>query len=612
MINTIELNRIVLATSDVVFLDRWVALASALTLDPTAISLYGMITVSEDKSLSEGANWARQFRDSLAPLLQDYPFIYDQTEIHVDYRPMEHLLDKLPGSSVDLLIVQWAGPDALIGGLSTDYILQHALCDVVLISPDVWNKQGPVMLAARGGSNITLSMKVAKALAKEDSVTLFHATSNRRATPDLFHFMKLDPQIGRSVTAVGDIPCSIVREAAGHKATVLGATFHNTEMTTSALGPLVTYLHSHSDVPLAVVRAWHPESTEFHLPRHGKRSESLSTMVDRWFAENTFHSHEFSDLNTLCVLKEKQGLTISVALPALDEEETIGNVIRTLKTALMDETHLVDEIVLIDSNSTDSTVAIAETFGIPIYEHPEILPEIGSLRGKGEALWKSLHVLTGDIIVWVDTDITNMHPRFVYGLIGPLLRHPHLQYIKGFYQRPIMVGEQLERYGGGRVTELVARPLLNLFYPELSGIIQPLSGEYAGRRTALESVPFFSGYGVETGLLIDLHQKFGLEGIAQADLEERIHYNQPLVDLSKMSFAILQVFMSRLASRYDAQFLDYAANHSMKLIAHDEDRFALDIVEIGDVERPPMNTIPSYGGIRELMVMAENMALMTV
>jgi glucosyl-3-phosphoglycerate synthase len=202
-------------------------------------------------------------------------------------------------------------------------------------------------------------------------------------------------------------------------------------------------------------------------------------------------------------------------------------------------------------------------------------------------------VLRGDIIVWIDTDITNIHPRFVYGLIGPLLQRPTIQYVKGFYQRPIRAGDKLIAGGGGRVTELVARPLLNLFYPELSGIVQPLSGEYAGRRAALEKVPFFTGYGVETGLLIDLHEQYGLEGIAQVDLEERIHHNQPLVGLSKMSFAIHQVFISRLEKRYGVQLLD-KANRSMKLIIQEQDRLALEIAEISDAERPPMIEIAAY------------------
>jgi glucosyl-3-phosphoglycerate synthase len=186
-----------------------------------------------------------------------------------------------------------------------------------------------------------------------------------------------------------------------------------------------------------------------------------------------------------------------------------------------------------------------------------------------------------------------MHPRFIYGLLGPLLRRSRVQYVKGFYARPIEVNGRLQPTGGGRVTELVARPLFNLFYPELSGVIQPLSGEYAGRRAAFEQLPFFSGYGVETGLLIDILNRFGLEAIAQTDLEMRIHHNQSIVNLSKMSFAILQVFIARLESRYGVELI-YNVNRSMKLIVQEPERFALEIVQIGDAERPPIITLEAY------------------
>ena len=154
---------------------------------------------------------------------------------------------------------------------------------------------------------------------------------------------------------------------------------------------------------------------------------------------------------------------------------------------------LLDEILVIDSASTDRTREIAEAEGARVVQHPDVLSRYGSFRGKGEALWKSLFETTGDIVVWADTDVRNWHPRMVYGTLGPLLHEPRLQYVKGYYQRPIVEDGVLKEGGGGRVTELVARPLINLFYPELSGMIQPLSGEYAGRRTLLEQIPFFTG-----------------------------------------------------------------------------------------------------------------------
>jgi glucosyl-3-phosphoglycerate synthase len=200
---------------------------------------------------------------------------------------------------------------------------------------------------------------------------------------------------------------------------------------------------------------------------------------------------------------------------------------------------------------------------------------------------------SGDLVIWVDTDIVNFHPRFVYGLIGPLLIDRSIQFVKGFYRRPIKVGDRYQAGGGGRVTELTARPLLNLFYPELSGVIQPLSGEYGGRRTALEQLPFFSGYGVEIGLLIEIFERFGLEGISQVDLLERIHHNQSLEALSKMSFAIIQAVIQKLDRRQNSHLLE-EVNKTMKLIRYEPGRFFLEVEEIAEKERPPMISIPEY------------------
>ena len=226
--------------------------------------------------------------------------------------------------------------------------------------------------------------------------------------------------------------------------------------------------------------------------------------------------------------------------------------------------------------------------GVPVYIHQEILPEAGpALSGKGEALWKSLHVLKGDIIAWVDTDVTNMHPQFVYGLIGPLLREPRLGYVKGYYHRPIRSEGKTDEEGGGRVTELTVRPLLNLFFPLLSGVVQPLAGEYAGRREVLEQLPFFSGYGVETGLLVDLLERYGLYSIGQVNLEKRVHRNRPLADLSLTAFAIVQVILTRLQDRARITLLE-EVNRSMKLIHFDHDHLSLEVKQVQDVERPPM------------------------
>jgi glycosyltransferase involved in cell wall biosynthesis len=322
--------------------------------------------------------------------------------------------------------------------------------------------------------------------------------------------------------------------------------------------------------------------------------------VDAWFARNTFHARSFDDLDHLVALKRRQGLAISLGLPALNEELTIGDEIAVLRRALMEEVPLLDEIAVIDSGSSDRTVAVARGLGVPAYQHAEILPEAGTFDGKGEALWKSLHVLRGDLVVWLDTDICNIHPQFVYGLVGPLLSDPRIAYVKGYYQRPLTDGTSRSTTGGGRVTELTARPLLNLFFPELSGMIQPLAGEYAGRREVLERLPFFTGYGVEIGHLIDLLGRFGLDRIGQVDLDTRVHRNRELEPLSLMAFAIIQVVMARVGDRAGCALREQM-NTAMKLVrtpsargdaAHP--RPALDVREVREHERPPIVTVPAY------------------
>ena len=597
--------RVLIAVTPTADLPAWVQLAHAITDMPATvglgpaphaeITLRGMVTIPAGVSLSEGVLEVRRFRDALDSALG--PAATESTgRAVVDHQPLAAILNEAQTAPPDLLLIDWAGPEALSGGLSTDAILQNAPCDVALIGAGSWPTLGPVMLSLRGGPNLSLGVRVARALASDAPITLFHAADSPRNLPNFNRILAQHPYIARIVTAIGDYVPRLSAESVGQRTLVLGSGLRKQADSGAGLLDTLTAIGRETRLPLVVVQARTPEAVAFHAPNLIFRAEeSLSTRVDRWFAENTFHSSEFADLTKLMALKERQGITISLALPALNEEATIGKVIQTVKTALMDEVPLLDEIVLIDSDSTDQTVPIAEQFGIPIYRHSQILTEkVGAYRGKGEALWKSLHVTKGDIVAWIDTDITNIHPRFVYGLLGPLLRRPDVQYVKGFYQRPIKVDGQLQASGGGRVTELVARPLLNLFYPELSGVVQPLSGEYAGRREALMSVPFFTGYGVETGLLIDLHDRYGLAGIAQVDLEERVHHNQSLTGLSRMSFAIHQVFISRLERRYSVQLLE-KANTSMKFVIYEPDRFALKVEEIGDVERPPMQTIQSAG-----------------
>jgi len=398
------------------------------------------------------------------------------------------------------------------------------------------------------------------------------------------------PEVQKRTVVTPDTTKTILEEANSFDLIVMGATARPVNSPAS-LGPVADRVLLESPVAVMAVKTRRPMPEPPTDESVG--AQAISILVDKWFAENTFDADEFADIQHLVALKRERGLTISLALPALNEEETVGHVIRTVKRALMDKAPLLDEIVLIDSNSTDRTRQIAARLGVPVRVHQQILPELGQRQGKGEALWKSLLVTKGDIIAWIDTDIVNIHPRFVYGIIGPLLLNPRIQFVKGFYRRPLKVGDKIQAGGGGRVTELTARPLLNLFYPELSGVIQPLSGEYAGRRTALEECAFFSGYGVETGLLIDTLEKYGLSAIAQVDLLERIHHSQSLEALSKMSFAIIQTVMRKLETRYERAFIA-DVNKTMKLIRYESGGYFLDVEEIAERERPPMITVPEY------------------
>lgn len=314
--------------------------------------------------------------------------------------------------------------------------------------------------------------------------------------------------------------------------------------------------------------------------------------LDRWMTERTFHHSQFSDLSALVARKEKLGVTISLCLPALNEERTIGREIKVLRRELVERFPLIDEIGVVDSGSTDRTREVSVRAGAVVHSAADYLPSMGEQQGKGENLWKSLFIFSGDIIVWIDSDIRNIHPKFVYGLVGPLLDHPDIGYVKAFYRRPIRLGRR-KIPGGGRVTELLVRPFLNMFYPDLALLAQPLSGEYAGRRAVLEQVPFFSGYGVEVGLLIDLEQRFGLGSIAQVDMDERVHRNQSIESLRRMSYVILSVMVERSEQLGKLALFETVGNE-LHTLRKEGERYLHATEKVRGAERPPMITVPEY------------------
>ena len=313
----------------------------------------------------------------------------------------------------------------------------------------------------------------------------------------------------------------------------------------------------------------------------------------KWLENNTFHHGEFWDILDLVKEKEKKDLKISLCIPTLNEEKTIGKEVLILRSELMERYPLIDEFAVIDSGSNDKTLEVAESYGADTYLASEILPEVGDKRGKGENLWKAIHQLKGDIICYVDADISNIHPRFVYGLVAPLIKQAEVQYVKAFYDRPLNYSSGLRSSGGGRVTEILIRPLFSLFYPELTNIIQPLSGEYAARREVLEMIPFPIGYGVETSHLLDLYEKVGLNAFAQTDLDRRVHRNQTTNALGKMSFGILQTFINRLHSQGKIDRVPDVETFYRRFEVEDGSYNQL-VQEVVEEERPPMIEIDGY------------------
>lgn len=569
--------------------------AARLMIGEGRILLAGLVRVDQSKSLSTASQTARQIRQSFRALSERERF-QSISPIHVSYDPWRELVDMIEQENPDLLLLDWPqGLKAL--GVSVETALTHPPCDTALVRGPLPKSPSHLLVPARGGPYAELALRVSLAISRASNarITSLHlmpvdfVRNDQRdaAFVGLARVLARLP-VDRRQIKTSDPAGTILQESVHSDLIVMGSTVRPKESFVS-LGPVAEKIFRKSSVPVIAVKSQRLDESAIRDPS----PTAISILVDKWFAENTFHANEFKNLERLLSRKEEQQLTISVAMPTLNEQATVGRVIRTIKRALMERIPLVDEIVLIDSQSTDRTREISETCEIPIFIHQEILPQYEARSGKGEALWKSLYVTRGDLIVWIDTDITNIHPRFVYGLLGVLLHSPRIQFVKGFYRRPLRVSEKIQAGGGGRVTELTARPLLNLFYPELSGIIQPLSGEYAGRRSLLERLTFYSGYGVEVGLLIDAFEKAGLDAIAQVDLVERIHRNQSLEPLSKMSFAIIQTVISKLEKRLGHSLLE-DINKSMKLIRYERPRYFLDVEKIAERVRPPMIELPEY------------------
>lgn len=299
--------------------------------------------------------------------------------------------------------------------------------------------------------------------------------------------------------------------------------------------------------------------------------------VQRWLARRSWSRPPWSAAD---LVPAKAGRTVSVVLPALDEEATIAAVIDTITPMVGG---LVDELVVLDSGSTDATAVRARAAGARVVRREDVLPGVPPRPGKGEALWRSLAATSGDIIVFIDSDLLDPDPLFVPRLVGPLLTQPGVQLVRGYYRRPLKLEHGEDATGGGRVTELVARPLLAALRPELRCVLQPLGGEYAGTRELLGSVPFAPGYGVEIGILIDTYDTYGIDAIAQVNLGVRTHRNRPLHELAPMSRQVIATLLTRCG-------IEDSGAGLTRFVA-DGDGFTAATSAVSLDDRPPMNTL---------------------
>ncbi|WP_327183732.1 glucosyl-3-phosphoglycerate synthase [Streptomyces sp. NBC_01334] len=304
--------------------------------------------------------------------------------------------------------------------------------------------------------------------------------------------------------------------------------------------------------------------------------------TERWLATRSWSVTD-RPLHRILAAKRATNQSVSVVLPALNEEETVGDIVAVIRHDLMHQVPLVDEIVVVDSGSTDRTSEVAAAAGARVVHRDDILPRIPAVPGKGEVLWRSLLVTTGDIVCFIDADLREFSSDFVSGIVGPLLTDPGVDLVKGMYDRPLggAAGQ------GGRVTELMARPLLNMHWPQLAGFVQPLGGEYAARRGLLEQLPFPVGYGVELGMLVDALHLVGLDALAQVDIGVRKHRHQDGQALGRMAAAIYRTAQLRLAR-------GHLIRPSLTQFERSADGFEPRTYSVDTEERPPMAEIAEY------------------
>jgi glycosyltransferase involved in cell wall biosynthesis len=398
--------------------------------------------------------------------------------------------------------------------------------DIITAITDGW-KDGNVAAVLRGGTNATAVLQVL-AQAGVKAVQIFHQEEQLPQLEEIFFSSVVIPsqELFDSVAITWRRDASIfdLVKKIGKDFSML---FFGAPL---ALSEIMPFYHQIKNIYSESVTIVSAPSTDVEIDTEDE--------IYKWVRKRTFEAGDFSLLDILRKYKKKLNKKISVILPSLNEARTVGNVIKTAQE--VKNAGLVDEILLVDSASNDGTMDIAKSLGIPTFLHSEIKPELGSHCGKGEAMFKSAFITDADILVWVDTDIESITPRFFYGLLGPLLTNPTIKFSKGYFTRPVRIEASGIELGGGRVTEILVRPWINAFHPQLSGYIQPLAGTTAIYRDTFLKMQLPINYGVEMAMLLQAVAIDGLWATCQVNLGEVIHKSKDVAGLSEMAFQIIQ------------------------------------------------------------------------
>ena len=493
----------------------------------------------------------------------------------------------------NLLLLESGARDDGLWTNALEDLLYDPPCDVALLrteaaAPPITS----ILLAVRGGPSAELAVQLARSIRASTgaTLTLLHIFDPRQSPEERAReeqtFASLAAQVNGPVIELKgsstNVRQAIIREAQRHQLLILGATRSLMHRPMVLGAPLQRMLRRLPGTVMIVKKAGVPTPRPA-APRTETRA-AITEQVDRWLTENTFDSREFDDLQRLVDRKQRQDLTISLAVPAMPGTTGLSAALRGLKQALMGRTRLLDEIVVIDISSAAPSERAARAAGVTVVRAADVLSRYGSFPGSGDAQWKSLHVLKGDLICWIDPAGPLPQPRLVAGLLGPLLTDPDIAYVTAFSPRPsTAVTDPL--------TDLAVRPLLNLLFPALSGLIDPLSPDHAGRRAALESVPFFTGQGLALGLLLAIASTHGPRALAQVEVGPRAR-PEPAV-WRATAFAQLQVCLKYLGDRNRIQLVEQV-NRTIKQIQYEDERYWIEQTELEDMERPPMVTVPEY------------------